>query len=116
MRRRSRSPPEARLPTPPSPPPEVPTPNVPRCQFWAQNKCKYGYQCRFLHVDPAPTASAVLQQQQQYESKPTVQVTPIVPAKTTAAPAKSNTKPPCKFYAQGSCKFGAQCRNSHDAK
>lgn len=81
--------------------------NRPPCRFFAQGKCRNGDNCKFSHVIPG---------QQGNSNNP--------PSQSSfggngggngwSAPSNNSKKEPCKFFAQGKCKFGAKCKNSHD--
>ncbi|KAF5394735.1 hypothetical protein PHET_10463 [Paragonimus heterotremus] len=58
------------------------------CTFYLKNRCVYGDQCLNLHIRQAPTNISL---------------------------SKSSSEIPCKFFAQGYCRWGQKCRFSHES-
>ena len=82
--------------------------NKPPCKFFAQGRCTKGDNCNFSHVMPgqgqgnAPKSTS-------FNGGGWNQ-----PQRNNNASGGSSYKPPCKFFAQGNCRFGDQCKFSHE--
>ena len=100
------------------------TDNRPPCKFFAQGKCRNGANCKFSHILPG--------QQQQGAFGGSTNATPFGnTSNTNASPfggggnnngwnqpsnnnANAKKKQPCKFFQQGRCRNGTNCKYSHD--
>lgn len=99
------------------------TDNRPPCKFFAQGRCRNGANCKFSHILPG--------QQQQGAFGGSANATPFGnTSNTNASPfggggnnngwnqpsnnnANAKKKQPCKFFQQGRCRNGANCKYSH---
>ncbi len=73
------------------------------CRFFAQGRCNKGDRCEFSHEMPGQAQSN--------------NNTPFGGGGWNNSSTNNNNgtkKQPCKFFAQGKCKFGANCKYSHD--
>lgn len=75
------------------------------CRYWFSGKCKFGENCRFSH-DVNASSFVMVGGAYYYHSPET-----SLPAE--AAFARSTMITPCKFFYQGKCKYGYNCRFSH---
>lgn len=75
------------------------------CTFFASPQgCRFGPGCRFKH-EGAGTVSAAASPSSAYGGSP----------QASPQGAGGGAQQPCMFFAQGSCRHGAQCRFSHNS-
>lgn len=77
------------------------------CKHFLEGNCKFGNNCHFAHVIILPQHNKPSQNTSYQQSKPTN------PAPTTPLYYPNPPKEPCKFYLQGLCKNGKQCKFKH---
>ena len=89
------------------------------CIFFKQGSCKFGDNCKNLHPAPAKTTASqpAQNQQAQKQTAQNVQKQPAQKqqAQTETGKGKGKGSAICKFFEQGSCKFGNNCKNLHPA-
>jgi len=88
--------------------------NRPPCRFFAQGKCRNGDNCKFSHVIPGQQGSSTNPpSQSSFGAAPNSNPSPYG-GNGWSTPSNNSKKEPCRFFAQGKCKFGDKCKNSHD--
>jgi GLE1-like protein./Zinc finger C-x8-C-x5-C-x3-H type (and similar). len=80
------------------------------CKYFAQGKCKYGASCKYSHDVSRNLGTNVASPFGQAQN------TSVSPFGNTGWNDSSNKTQPCKFFAEGKCRFGANCKFCHDTK
>lgn len=80
------------------------------CKYFAQGKCKYGANCKYSHDGSGTLGTNNVNPFGQAQNN---KISPFSNSGWNDSVGKSQ---PCKFFAEGKCKFGANCKFSHETK
>ena len=85
------------------------------CKFFLQGRCNKGDRCRFSHVVPAGNGNAQNQSTSSFGAGPAPAPTPFGGGGSSRGGGNSGgTRQLCRFFAQGTCRNGDNCRFSHE--
>lgn len=80
------------------------------CKYFSQGKCKYGSNCKYSH--DVPTTQQGANSGTIFGQASRTGISPFGNVGGNNIDT-ANKNQPCKYFAQGTCKFGANCKYSH---
>lgn len=90
--------------------------NRPPCKFFKEGKCKNGANCRFSHETTSGNGGGGgFGGFGGFGNQTNATQTPFSNQSSGFGGNNNNNHPPCKFFAEGKCRNGANCKFSHDS-